>query len=401
MPAIRTFVSYAFAAVLCWALVASSGCSCAVKCGGDAGCPAGSSCSSQYGVCFEDLTFVGSFVAGHSHACAVTTATGVKCWGHGGNGRLGDGTSTERLTPTPVADLSQVKAVAAGWYHSCALKSDGAVMCWGFNESGQVSGGSDAGASIASPVAVALPSDSGIVALGLGQSHSCALTSDGRVKCWGDNSQGQRWPADASAGPALLAPGVKATAIASGNAHVCAVVGDGGLYCWGSNTYGQANWRSTEGKAVPPTDLGLSGIETVSAGQSHTCAVTSDQKVLCWGANDNGQLGRPTGSVPTTPILQGARSVAAGCNHTCALKSDGGVFCWGSNAYGELGNTSDGGVTPSQISMSGSVEVIAAGCRHTCASVKGGTIYCWGDGDQGQLGNGEKRSSTVPVVVGF
>lgn len=403
MPVIRTFVSFVLAAVLCWSLVANSGCSSAVKCGGDAGCPAGSSCSSQYGVCFEDLAFVRSLVAGNSHTCAVTTALGVKCWGYGGNGRLGDGTSTDRLTPTSVADLSQVKSVAAGWYHSCALKSDGTVMCWGFNESGQISGVPDAGASIASPATIPFLNDEDVVALGLGQSHSCALTSDGRVKCWGENSQGQRWPADASAGPALLAPGVRATAIASGKAHACAVVGDGGLYCWGSNTAAQAYWRNPNGQPVlSPTDLRLPGIATVSAGENHTCAVTSDQKVLCWGANDKGQLGRTTSADPIiTPTLEGARLVSAGCSHTCALRSDGGVFCWGSNTFGELGSASDGGATPIQVSVPGSVEEIAAGCRHTCASVKGGAVYCWGDGALGQLGDGKKESRSAPGAVGF
>lgn len=394
-------VRMSWVAVLCWGILASLGCSSAVKCENDAGCPAGAFCSSEYGVCFERLTFTHSLVAGDSHSCAGTTAAGAKCWGANPEGRLGDGTLSDRPTPTAVRDLSEVKVVAAGVYHSCAIVDGGTVRCWGWNQSGQVTG--VAGPDISSPTTVA--SLSGIAALGLGQSHSCALTTDGKIKCWGDNTQGQL--GGFSGAPALLASDAGVTAIGSGATHVCAVSQDKRLFCWGSNTDGQASWRMT-GKTLPsPTDVGLSKVEAVAAGQSHTCALTS-ANVLCWGANDKGQLGRAGGGDPTaagtTPSLTGVQSIAAGCDHTCALRTDGTVFCWGSNENGELGNgtIADGGTaTPGRVSSLTGVEAIAVGCRHTCASVKGGAVLCWGDGTRGQLGDNTQKSHSAPVVVKF
>src|SRR5687768_4472971 len=37
------------------------------------------------------------------HTCGVTTDDRAYCWGINDNGQLGDGTTTQRLTPVPVA----------------------------------------------------------------------------------------------------------------------------------------------------------------------------------------------------------------------------------------------------------------------------------------------------------
>ena len=67
-------------------------------------------------------------------------------------------------------------AVGAGIFHSCALQSNGRATCWGNNELRQT----DVPASLA-----------GVVALSVGEYHNCALKIDGTVTCSGDNSGGQ------------------------------------------------------------------------------------------------------------------------------------------------------------------------------------------------------------------
>lgn len=75
-----------------------------------------------------------------NHTCVVTDGT-VHCWGHDGEGQLGDGTTTARNTPVQVQGLTNAVAVAVGAFHTCALRADGLVACWGDDRAGQLGDG--------------------------------------------------------------------------------------------------------------------------------------------------------------------------------------------------------------------------------------------------------------------
>ena len=60
------------------------------------------------------------------------------CWGCNGDGRLGNGSTTESLVPVAVPGLTGVTAISAGSIHTCALVRGGGVTCWGFNFRGQL-----------------------------------------------------------------------------------------------------------------------------------------------------------------------------------------------------------------------------------------------------------------------
>ena len=354
------------------------------------------------------LLNISAIAAGRSHTCALTTGGGVKCWGSNGAGQLGDGTNNTRLTTVNVSGLaSGVSAIVAGGSHTCALTEGGGVKCWGSNALGQLGNGTTT--TSYTPVNVSGLS-SGVSAVTAGHDHTCALTSGGRVKCWGYNGFGQlgddttierHTPVNVSG----MASEV--SAIDAGYWHTCARTTTGGIKCWGDNTYGQLGDGTTTERHSPVNVSGLaSGVSAVTAGHDHTCSLTEVDGVKCWGWNTDGQLGDGTTTWRLTPVdvsglASGVSSITVGWGHTCARTASGGVKCWGRNNNGQLG---DGSITdrhtPVDVSgLASGVSAIATGDAHTCARTTEGGAKCWGWNDYGQLGDGTTTEHHTPVNV--
>ena len=305
--------------------------------------------------------------SGYSHTCSILDDGSVSCWGYNSDGQLGDGTATDRYTPTQTSSLGSGRtavAITAGAYHTCAILDDGSVSCWGYNTYGQL----------------------------------------------GDGTNTDRnTPTQTSS----LGEGRTVVAITASEAHTCTILDNGFVSCWGYNGYGQLGDGTTTDRDTP-TQTSSTAAVAISAGYQHTCAILDDGSVSCWGRNSNGQLGDGTNSHRNTPTQTStlgtdrtAVSISAGDRHTCAILDDESVSCWGFNNFGQLGDgTTTDRDTPTQTSSLGSgrtAVAITAGNYHTCAILDDASVSCWGYNIAGQLGDGtntDRNTSTQTSSLG-
>lgn len=299
-------------------------------------------------------TGVTGISVGDSNACAVTAAGGVKCWGNNSYGQLGDGTTVAKSTPGNVVGLtSGVASISVGTYQTCALTAAGSVKCWGSNYAGQLGDGTTV-AKLTPGAVVGLTS--GVVSISVGGGHTCALTTAGGVQCLGDNSRGQLGDGTTvNRGTPGNVDGLTSgmASISAGESHTCALTNAGSVRCWGSSSQGQLGDGTTVDKSTQVEVIGLTaGVVSISGGRYFSCAVATGGGAKCWGSNSTGELGDGTTAAKSTPVAvaglaSGAASISAGANHTCAVTSAGGAKCWGQNNRGQLGdNTTVAKSTP-------------------------------------------------------
>ena len=272
-----------------------------------------------------------SISVGSSFACAA--ANTVFCWGFGGRGQLGNGQNLSSSTPVQVQSslgLIIATSVSVGIDHACALRTDGGVRCWGAGTVGQLGNGLSTDSNIAvAPTGLAAATH--VVA---GNSFSCALlSSGGGGRCWGANSNGQLGnnsttnsdePVVVSRQSGLsILPLNASLQLSARYRHVCVLRTTPEMLCWGNNGDGQLGLGpgspSQYNVAVP-----VSGIATpvqFSAGTSHTCAVFENGSAQCWGSNFFGQLGIGSDSTADYPTPQWV--VAPSC--TLDIDDDGTV----------------------------------------------------------------------------
>jgi alpha-tubulin suppressor-like RCC1 family protein len=276
---------------------------------------------------------VASFALGDLHTCVALMDGTVRCAGVTPSPAVGAGAVDGRWTVVSLGQGVPAEAVVAGADHTCTLLDGGRVKCFGTGSYGAL--GLDHTRSIGGDPAQmgdALPFvDLGmsVRSLTAGGMHTCGLSADHRVKCWGGNRSGQLGVGhlDAPGGKPgqsrTAAPtgddrpdvdlGGKVVAIAAGSAHTCALVergpDDNGLKCWGTGPLGvfpagtRGGGPGEMGDALPFVDLGKDLVPVAMALSGHTCVLVVDRAELvegarpstgrlkCWGASSTGASG--------------------------------------------------------------------------------------------------------------
>ena len=295
----------------------------------------------------EGLSKVTAMSAYASFACAVTKAGKVHCWGSNYWGQLGNGESGPEASgskPGQVNMLDDAIAVASGERHACALRAAGEIWCWGHNGDGQLGNGGNKPAL--GPIGA---NGSDWVAVAAGGKNTCGIRADGSVACWGDNEYGQCGNGDFGNQKDEKAPvtvkGISdAVRITVGERHACVRNKKMQVWCWGGGKSGQIGDGKLLTANPKPTMVKLPQTLDIAAGYLHTCARTAANILYCWGNNYDGQVG-PGGDSVGEPAkhtgVLGAMDVTAGYSHSCMLRSDLSVWCWGAGGSGQLGNGAD------------------------------------------------------------
>jgi alpha-tubulin suppressor-like RCC1 family protein len=327
-----------------------------------------------------------SISIGLYHSAAIDAQGRAFCWGRG----LGWNPQhlEEAVRPTPCGPVGETfVAISAGERNTCAIRTDGVVRCWG---SGPSIKPTDEQSGKATAIAV-------------GEDIACALLEGGSVSC------SQNSP------PKIMNPDSPATHIAVNGRLACARLVSGGVSCWGNDH----DHGVIEG-AAKVTDA-----RSIAVGYNHACALVTDG-VACWGANYYGQIGNGAkgGLDERAPVRVGDGAlvdpiaVSAGANDTCAITSAGGVFCWGWNVEGQIGDGTvgtivqkePGGPAPTTEDRHAptSVQGLSRGATNLVmggytgmAVLSTGTVVAWGMNHIGQIGDGTKQDRHTPVAVLF
>ena len=350
-------------------------------------------------------------VAGEFHTCMLTPAGAVKCWGLNDDGQVGEGgTAANRLQPADVKGLTRgVVQIGAGAYHTCALLEDRSVRCWGFNGNGRLGDGTTTNRSLPTPV----PGLGRVRSLFVGQRHTCVALEAGPVQCWGANEYGQLGDGtkvDRLSPTDIPALGGDTRKVVGGFDYGCALKDGGAVLCWGHNDHGQLGDGSPESaERLTPAPASLLSASDLVGGPDSICAIGPSNLLWCWGLVGYQQTAQTYVDVwRTTPGLQaGATDVAKvvlGDTHACIVTTAGRARCWRFNGWGSVGDgTRDLRPAPVDVlGLTGAVVAMGAGGAHNCVATDAGAMKCWGANDQGQLGDGAQyRDSPLARDVAF
>lgn len=348
---------------------------------------------------------VKSMILGDTHSGMITQDGCIYTWGGNRYGQLGNGTTQLQASPQKI-QLEHVKFADFGMETSGAVTEDGSLYTWGWNYYGQL-GYEKTDEYNPLPKKVDLPGR--VIALSMGGTHSSAITEDGSLYTWGNNSDYQLGTGakndEYHPTPEKVILPEPAIHVSCGNYHSGAVTKDGSLYTWGDNNGGQLGRDTSAASGKLPGIVEFpngSRVLNMDFGYMHSGAVTEDGLYM-WGSDflGNGE----TLQAYYQPIkidIPKSREIlthAIGMN-SALLTEDGYLYTWGTNDAGELGDgTTDFRNVPAKIETLQNVVSASFGQDTAAAITQDGSVYVWGSNFFGHLGNGTTSDDFSPNSI--
>lgn len=314
-----------------------------------------------------------------------------------------------------------VKIAQAGSKFSCAIDTRGALYCWGYNFYTNLGDGTSLEDEV-NPVRIGDPAlkFKQLSLTSYPDSAGCAVTEDGQLYCWGENTESrlgldfdsEGYFVERSTLPERVQvegdEELKWEKVSVGKEASCGLSEDGEIYCWGlisSYMLGTDPYEATSelrvkpSEPVKPPSEGGEWID-VSASYGKVYALSdapSGDNTYMWGSGPEG-IFHPDPKIDPTPVDMRLTQLTRADEHMCGLTDDAMISCWGEGTVGyvALNSACEGQEdceldTPSTFGIEGSqIEQVSTGEEHLCMLNAGEgepLIYCWGDDSYGRLGN--------------
>ncbi|KAL2087778.1 hypothetical protein ACEWY4_016606 [Coilia grayii] len=294
--------------------------------------------------------------------------------------------------------------ICCGDEHTALITAKGKLFMFGSNNWGQLGFGTKT--TVTKPTCVKALKTEKVKLAACGRNHTLVYTTQGNIYATGGNSEGQLGLGDYEERSTFqlvefFTKQSPVKMLAAGSNTSAALTQNGTLYVWGDNSEGQIG-LGKENNAVRPQKL-LVGrpITWVACGYYHSALVTVDGELYTFGERDSGKLGLPTNKLANHRVPQLVEGitdrvlqVACGGGHTVALTEDA-LYTFGLGQFGQLGHGTF--IFESRLPRTvdhfrkGRVQQVACGENHTAVITECGLLYTFGDGRHGKLGLGEEN----------
>uniref|UniRef100_A0A670YUJ9 X-linked retinitis pigmentosa GTPase regulator n=1 Tax=Pseudonaja textilis TaxID=8673 RepID=A0A670YUJ9_PSETE len=303
--------------------------------------------------------------------------------------------------------------ISCGDEHTSVVTENGKLYMFGSNNWGQLGLGTKN--TVSKPTCVKVLKPEKVKLAACGRNHTLIYTEKGNLYATGGNSEGQLGLGGTEERSAFhlvnyFTSQHKIKQLAAGSYTSAALTEDGQLFMWGDNSEGQIGLGNEANACVPhQVDVGKP-VFWISCGYYHSALITCDGELYTFGESDNGKLGLSLEQLKNNRVPQlvsgiprRVNKVACGGGHTVAL-AGGEVFTFGLGQYGQLGlgtfifETSE----PKMVDHLGKQKIcnIASGENHTALITENGLMYTFGDGRHGKLGLGKEKYTNqfVPTL---
>ena len=331
-------------------------------------------------------------VSDTSRSHAIQENGTLWAWGSNHGGKLGDGTTEDRLTPIQISN-KKWQMVYVGSYASIGIQEDGTLWQWGFQQPLSQKGNKKWRWKMF---------------IGL-----IGIQQDGTLWGWVNKSDGKIYDGKII-NPFMNESRIlgqisnkKWLVVASSDreGRYLSIRQDNTLWGWGYNEYGWLGDGTTENR-WSLVQLGKNKWKMISVRGWHNLGIQEDGTLWGWGGNHMGQLGDGTTENRLSPVQIGNkkwRSISIGFQaNSLGIQEDGTLWGWGYSGYVPIvDGTTDYKLIPTQISDK-KWKMVSAGYWHNFAIQENGTLWAWGGNRVGQLANGTIGGTELsPIPTGF